>query len=139
MCKFGDVIVIKNYIGDDGKNVKHHSFVVIDDNPGIIKGLNYNLVTNVMSSFKNEKHRKRKLKYKENLEIYSSDIISSIKNNKSGYIKADQLYYFDKNKIEYYVFARVNQQLLNKLIRLVIELSVEEKLKINTQNLICAP
>ena len=53
MCKFGDVIVVKDYIGDDGKRIKKHSFVVIDDTPGVIKGLNYNLVTNVMSSFHN--------------------------------------------------------------------------------------
>jgi len=136
VCKFGDVIVIKNYIGDDGKKVKHHSFIVIDDNPGIIKGLNYNLVTNVMSSFKDEKHRKKKLKYKENLEVYSDNIISNLKNSKTGYIKADQLYYFDKNKIEYYVFARIDQQLLDELIKLVIDLSNKNKLKINIQNLL---
>lgn len=52
MCKFGDVIVVKEYIGDDGEKVKQHSFVVIADNQGTIKGLSYNLVTNVMSSFK---------------------------------------------------------------------------------------
>ncbi len=38
MCKFGDVIVVKEYVGDDGVVLKQHSFVVIDDNPGIIKG-----------------------------------------------------------------------------------------------------
>lgn len=135
MCKFGDVIVVKDYIGDDGKKVKKHSFVVIDDTPGVIKGLNYNLVTNVMSSFHDEKQRIKKLRYKENLEICSEDIISLTKNSKNGYIKADQLYYFDKNKLDYYVFAKVDSQLLDELIKLVIELSVEEKLKINIKNL----
>ena len=108
---------------------------MIDDNPGMIKGLNYNLVTNVMSSFQDKHQRTKKLHYKENLEICSDDIISDIKNSKSGYIKADQLYYFDKKKLDYYVFAKVESHLLDELIKLVIELSVEEKLKINIKNL----
>ena len=56
-----------------------------------------------MSSFKDEKHKHRKLKYKENVGIKSDDIISDNKNNKEGYIKADQLFYFNKKKIKYYV------------------------------------
>ena len=59
------------------------------------------IVANVMSSFKDEKHKHRKLKYKENVGVTSDDIISDNKNNKEGYIKADQLFYFNKkeNKI----------------------------------------
>lgn len=58
-----------------------------------------------MSSFKNQEHKERKLSYKENLEITSDNIISNNKNSKGGYIKADQLFYFDKSKLDYYVFA----------------------------------
>lgn len=32
MCKVGDIIVVDKYIGDDGKEVNKHSFIVIDDN-----------------------------------------------------------------------------------------------------------
>ena len=60
MCNFGDIIVIEKYIGEDGKRLSKHSFIVINDTPGQIEGLNYNLVTSVMSSFKNEKQRKMK-------------------------------------------------------------------------------
>ena len=67
MCKLGDIIVIKKYIGDDGEIINRHSFVVINDKPGFIEGLNYDLVSNVMSSFKNEEHRMRKLKFEENV------------------------------------------------------------------------
>lgn len=88
-----------------------------------------------MSSFHDEKQRIKKLRYKENLEICGEDIISLTKNSKNGYIKADQLYYFDKNKLDYYIFEKVDSQLLDELIKLVIELSVEEKLKINIKNL----
>lgn len=136
MCKIGDIIVVDKYIGDDGKEVKKHSFIVIDDTKGEIGGLQYDLVTNVMSSFKNEDHKKRKLSFKENLKIESDDIISPIKNDKSGYIKADQLIYFNKKKIKYYVFAHIDEELLDELIRLIIELKYENKLKANTQNLV---
>ena len=44
------------------------------------KGLKYDFVANVMSSFKDEKHKHRKLKYKENVGVTSDDIISDNKN-----------------------------------------------------------
>lgn len=48
------------------------------------------MIVNVMSSFKSKEHRIKKLKFEENVEILSEQIISNIpKNNKSGYIKAD--------------------------------------------------
>lgn len=136
MCKIGDIIVVKKYIGDDGKIInKQHSFVVIDDNADTVSGISYDLVANVMSSFKDEEHRRRKLSHKENLEITSENIISDNTNNKSGYIKADQLFYFDKSKIDFYVIAEVNRELLDELIRLIIELRYANKLKMNTKNI----
>lgn len=136
MCKIGDIIVVKKYIGDDGKVInKRHSFVVIDDNPDKVAGISYDLVANVMSSFKDEEHRNRKLSHKENLEVTSDSIVSNYKNNKSGYIKADQLFYFDKSKLDYYVLARVTPELLDELIRLIIELRYEQKLKMNIENI----
>lgn len=136
MCKIGDIIVVKKYIGDDGKVInKQHSFVVIDDNPDKVEGISYDLVTNVMSSFKDEEHKKRKLSHKENLPIVSDDIISNTKNGKGGYIKADQLFYFDKSRLDYYVFAQISPELLDELIRLIIELRIERKVKMNIRNL----
>ncbi len=135
MCRIGDIIVVKEYIGEDGKKVKKHSFVVIDDNPSSIKGLKYDLVASVMSSFYDEEHRNKKLKYEENLHVESDDIISSNKNAKDGYIKADQLHYFDKSSIDYYVFGSISNDLLDELVQLIIKLEVEDKLKQNTQNL----
>lgn len=37
MCKLGDIIVVNKYIGDDGKKIGKHSFIVIDDNPDSIQ------------------------------------------------------------------------------------------------------
>jgi len=36
MCKIGDIIVIEKYIGEDGKMIYRHSFVVINDKKGYI-------------------------------------------------------------------------------------------------------
>ena len=76
MCKLGDIIVIDEYIGEDDVKVNKHSFVVINDKPDFIEGLKYDLVTNVMSSFKNEDHKNKKLRFLENVEVISKDIIS---------------------------------------------------------------
>ena len=76
MCKLGDIIVVNKYIGDDGKIINKHSFVVINDQPGFIENLDYDFVTNVMSSFKSEEQRIKKLRFEENIEILSENIIS---------------------------------------------------------------
>lgn len=135
MCKLGDIIVVNKYIGDDGKEISKHSFIVIDDNPDCIKGLNYNLVTTVISSFKSEEQKKRKLQYKENMEICEFERNGTKKFSKPSYIKADKLFYFDKEKLDYYVFGRISDDLLDELVKLIIELSNEEKLVQVTDNL----
>lgn len=136
MCKLGDIIVVNKYIGDDGKLINKHSFVVINDKPGFIEGLQYDLVTNVMSSFKSEEQRMKKLKFEENVEIVSEQIISDIPtNNKSGFIKADQLIYFDKKKIDYYVLGRISEELLDELAMIIVSLSKKGVLKNNTSNI----
>lgn len=135
MCKLGDIIVVNKYIGDDGKEISKHSFIVIDDNPDCIKGLNYNLVTTVISSFKSQKQKERKLQYKENMEICEFERNGTKKFSKPSYIKADKLFYFDKEKLDYYVFGRISDDLLDELVKLIIELSNEEKLVQVTDNL----
>lgn len=109
--------------------------MVIDNNQDEVEGIAYDLVANVMSSFKNEEHRKKKIKHKENLEIISDNIISNTKNSRNGFIKADQLFYFDKSKLDYYIFASISPELLDELIRLIIELRLEGKLKMNIKNI----
>lgn len=136
MCKLGDIIVINKYIGDDGKEISKHSFIVVNDKPGFIEGLQYDLIANVMSSFKNDEQRMKKLKFEENVEILSKHIISSIPiNNKNGFVKADQLFYFDKNKIEYYVFGHIDEELLDELTMIIVSLSKKGALKQITSNL----
>lgn len=136
MCKLGDIIVIDEYIGEDDVKVNKHSFVVINDKPDFIEGLKYDLVTNVMSSFKNEDHKNKKLRFLENVEVISKDIISSKKfNKKEGFIKADQLIYFDKSKIKYYVLGHISDELLDELIMIIMILANNNKLRNNLNNI----
>ena len=100
MCQIGDIIVIEKY-KHEGVNIKKHSFVVIDDENGIIQGLPYDFVANVLSSFKDDKQRKRKLSYPGNFPISHNDTDTNPDDGKDGFVKADQLYYFSKDKIDY--------------------------------------
>jgi len=136
MCKAGDIIVVDKYIGEDGKDIGKHSFIVVDDNADIIKGIPYTFVTNVISSFKNEKHRERKLNFRENLEIIEFEKNGrKRKLKKDSYIKADQLIYFNKSKINYYVLGKISDELFDKLVLLIMTLNKKGKLKNNVRNL----
>ncbi len=61
MCKLGDIIVVKEFKDASGKLVPKHSFVVINDEHDFIEGFEYDFISNVMCSFHDEKHKKRKL------------------------------------------------------------------------------
>ena len=136
MCKLGDIIVVNNYIGDDGKEIGRHSFIVVDDNPNSISGLDYNLVTTVISSFKSEKQKIKKLSQEGNKEIHFFELVGKvIPFNKPSYIKADKLFYFNKKKLDYYVFGRISDDLLDELMELINHLSVKDNLTIITDNL----
>lgn len=124
MCKIGDIIVINNY-GHEGSIIKKHSFVVIDDESDEIQGLDYDFVANVMSSFKDETQKTRKLKYPGNFPIEISDRVTHPDNGKEGYIKAEQFYYFNKEKIEFDVIGKITDTKLNQLITFINDLEVE--------------
>ena len=136
MCKLGDIIVVNKYIGENGKHIGRHSFIVIDDNENIIKGIEYTHVATVISSFKSKEQKRRKLNYKGNIEIKEYTKKGKRKAfNKSSYVKADKLFYFNKNKLDYFVFARISDDLLDELMKLILHLSEEDKLTIVTENL----
>ena len=75
----------------------------------------------MLCSFHGDNHKKKKLRYKENIEVNQLIDNSKRANNKSGFIKADQLYYFDKNTINYYVLGRLNEEGKIKLVTTNIE------------------
>ena len=81
MCWVGDVIVVKEFKDNNGIVVLKHSFVVISDEVGIIESYSYDFIANIMCSFHNENHKKRKLKIKSNLEITPNKIKGKNVNN----------------------------------------------------------
>ena len=44
MCKYGDIIVIDKYKTEDGFDMSRHSFIVVNDREGIIKGFSYDII-----------------------------------------------------------------------------------------------
>lgn len=135
MCKIGDIILISNFIGDGNNNVKSHYFVVVNDEAGSIEGLDFDIVGAVMSSFKNEEHKRKKLRYEENLEITENDGVINNHNLKDGYIKNDQLHYFNKNTTNYLVVGQIDGDVLIKILQLMQYLDTKGKLKQNIENL----
>jgi len=135
MCKLGDIIIIKEFKDEFGEIVSKHSFVVINDEESYIEGFRYDFVSNLMCSFHSEEHRNKKLKYKENLLIDTKQIRGQKINNHQGYIKANQLYYFDKSVINYKVIAHIDSELLDDLVQLILVLYDNDKLRIVTTNL----
>ena len=127
MRKLGDIIVVKEFKDASGKLVPKHSFVVINDEPDFIEGFAYDFISKVMCSFHDEKHKEHKLSIKSNLEIKPSQIKGAKLNDKGGYIRADDLFYFKKNKIEYKVIAHIDDELLDELVQLIIKLYDKHK------------
>lgn len=107
--------MIDNYVSE-GVSLNRHSFVVIEDEGDKIQGVPYDFVCNVMSSFKDEEQKARKLSYPGNFPVAASDASVPGGNGKNGYIKADQFYYFNKSKIDYTVIGSVNADVFDELL-----------------------
>lgn len=124
----GDVIIVNKYISPDNREMKQHSFVVLNNQFGTVAGieigldleLKFDLVTAVMSSIKNKEHRNKiESYYPKDMIIEFNDAQISNGNKKDGFIKANQLYYFQKNNIDYFRIGKLNESTLNKLFELI--------------------
>ncbi len=126
MCKVGDIIVVKNYKSQGG-HIGKHSFVVLSTENGQIQGLDYDMVCNVMSSFHSEEHKRKKLGYPGNFEYDAEqENIQGSGHGKSGFIKAEQFYYFDRKKTDFYVLGNVTPELFNDLLEFIKKLDSVE-------------
>jgi len=125
MCKTGDIIFIDSY-KSHGKTLNQHSFIVIEDNNGNIRGFDYDMIGIVMSSFHNEKHKENKLKHDGNFPVTFQDenIFNGKNNGKDGFVKTEQFYYFNKDKIDFTVIGFMQADVFEKIIKYI------EKLKI---------
>lgn len=120
MCKIGDIIVVDRY-SSHGNQLNRHSFVVLDDTNGNIQGVPYDFVSLVFSSFKSDSQKKKKLEYPGNFPIVAEDV-SVVGNNRDGYVKAEQFYYFNKNKISYTIIGSMNADIFNLLVDFINDL-----------------
>lgn len=119
MCKKGDIILIEDYV-DSGTQLSRHSFVVIEDKAGEVTGVPFDFIGLAMSSFKDEAQKKRKLSYPGNMEIAPDDeIMNPGANHKTGYIKADQFYYFAKAKTSFSVIGSLTAETLSLLFEFI--------------------
>lgn len=118
MCKQGDIILVYEY-KSQGNEIDKHSFVVIDDENGTIEGLSYDMICNVFSSFKGEKQKQKKLSYPGNFPIDTDDTYVKNGNDRKGYIKADQFYYFKKSNLKYRIIGMLDEDVFNELIEFI--------------------
>ena len=108
---------------------------MIDDKSNCIQGLNYDYVCNMMCSFHSAKHKKNKLKYLQNILVKERQAYGENINGKEGYIKANKVYYFRKDKIKYYVIAQLDGEVLKKLFKIISILYNNKRLEAITTNL----
>ena len=109
MCQIGDIIKIEKYIGDDGKEVGRHSFVVLSEDKDIIKGLDFDLVGTPMSSIKNKKQRAKIEKDHKLMIIRTNDQNGMPTSNyEESFIKAHLMYYFKRKNLEYKNLGSLN-------------------------------
>ena len=123
MCTVGDIILIESY-QHKGRALSKHSFVVLSVEAGKIEGLDYDFVCNVLSSFKNEQQRAKKLGFPDNFEITHGDSSVVRSNTKDGYAKAEQLYYFNRDKTDYTVIGKLHEDVFNRLVEFIENLDV---------------
>lgn len=121
MCKKGDIILVYSY-RDDAKTLNQHSFIVLEDSGGQIGGLSFDFISLVMSSAKTSAQFKRKMQYDGNLPISASETNVPGGNQKDGYVKCDQFYYFRKDLITYSVIGNIAQGVLDIIIDYINEL-----------------
>ncbi len=115
MCKPGDLILVEEY-RHNGQVLDRHTFVVINSQSGQIEGFDYDLIGNVMSSFKSEEHRAKKLSYPGNVEIAHDKSTLFSGNARDGYTKADQLYFFKEELTKYRVIGYLDPVFFAELI-----------------------
>ncbi|MBQ7247133.1 MAG: type II toxin-antitoxin system PemK/MazF family toxin [Lachnospiraceae bacterium] len=127
MCKVGDIILVSDYTSN-GVQLGRHSFVVVSDENGKIGSLDYDIVTSVLSSFKSEEHKQKKLKYPGNYLIENTDTVTVPDNGKSGYLKVDQLFFFNKEKLSYTHIGYVKPEIMKSIFEYIENMGIQPTL-----------
>lgn len=65
------------------------------------------------------------MSYPGNFPIVSDDTITDPHNDRNGFVKSDQWYYFDKNKISYEVIGYMKPDIFDLLLEYIEESDFE--------------
>ena len=135
MCQPGEIVVIEKFLDSEKHENTRHSFVVLSNESGKIEGIDYNIVLALMSSFrgKPDGYKAKKLKYPWNIHITTLDTDMLSGNNEEGFIKCNQLHYFDLTEDEINIIGSVNATVWDKINEALDK--YEDKIIINTYNL----
>lgn len=124
MCQVGDVISIKNY-KDQREATYPHAFVVISVEPDKLNQIPYNLTCTAISAFKDENHRIRKMESPGNFPFNLDEHDVEAGKSNAGYIKADQLFYFQSEMIDKNVIGKLEPEKFNALISFIVDSKFE--------------
>ncbi len=123
MCQIGDIILIYN--ARNRRPVGAHPFIVLDDNNGTVMGLyNYDFIGLLLTSASTEERKEHLKQYAGNFPIAKEDknMDPGKDNNLDSYVEADQLFYFDKTKINYTHLGRIDSDVFNLIVEFMEEL-----------------
>lgn len=125
MCKIGDILLIYN--PKNKRPIGMHPFIVLDDTAGKISGVySYDFIGLLISSADTEEKKEKLKSFEGNLLLVSDDKImddSSKANDRESYVKADQFFYFDKERIKYIKIGSLLPDIFNLIVEFIQELA----------------
>lgn len=121
MCKKGDIIIVRHYRHGDIA-LSGHPFVVIKDEAGTVLGFDFDVIALVMSSVKSEEQKEQKMKFPGNFPVTAADKTVTGFENKDGYIKAEQFYFFNSEKTDYFKIGCLDAETWNTLVKFITSL-----------------
>ena len=74
MCKIGDILLIYN-AKNQGKPVGPHQFIVLDDEAGTVRSMDYDIITTIMSSMLTDKKGKLQVEIEQK---YNQETLSIV-------------------------------------------------------------
>lgn len=125
MCKIGDILLIYN--AKDRTPIGRHPFIVLDDKADVVRGIYaYDFIGLLISSANTQEKKERLAKYDGNFPLVEDDkIVDSARmtDNRFSYVKADQFFYFDKNRIKYIQIGVLNKDIHELIAEFIEELN----------------
>lgn len=119
MCQVGDIILVYN-AKYHGREVGPHQFLIVDDTPGKVSGMDYDVISNILSSMTTGSKQERYHKFPGNISIKPDDREIIRENNKDAFLSADELFYFNLDNLDYKPIGYLHDdvmELINDFVR----------------------